>query len=187
MAVWFSIVTRLHRSGRCTICGVSDPTVAPAVATATVLQRDEGVVNDSSAAGVAKAGGQADRDARGDAEDDGSGAGYGGGGPSSPSRRLRQPEQQHVPKAPDCVTVDGVREHQAQFQKIADNNDDPFYPGSRAAGTEGYADSVEYVVGLLKDAGYDVTLDPVEFQFEFPALLQQLTPVQATHRPGDCR
>jgi hypothetical protein len=42
-----------------------------------------------------------------------------------------------------CVTVEGVRKHQAQFQKIADANDDPFYPGTRAAGTEGYAESVE--------------------------------------------
>ncbi len=32
----------------------------------------------------------------------------------------------------ECVTLDGVREHQAQFQKIADSNDDPFYPGTRA-------------------------------------------------------
>ena len=27
-----------------------------------------------------------------------------------------------------CVTVEGVREHQAAFQAIADANDDPFYP-----------------------------------------------------------
>jgi hypothetical protein len=57
----------------------------------------------------------------------------------------------------ECVTLEGVREHQAALQEIADNNDDPFYPGTRAAGTEGYADSVDYVAGLLKDAGYDVT------------------------------
>ena len=63
------------------------------------------------------------------------------------------------------MTLEGVREHQAQFQKIADSNDDPFYPGTRAAGTEGWADSVEYVAGLLEDAGYEVTLDPFEFQF----------------------
>src|SRR5215213_6086127 len=62
----------------------------------------------------------------------------------------------------ECVTLEGVREHQAQFQKIADANGDPFYPGTRAAGTEGYDASVEYVAGLLEDAGYDVTLDPVE-------------------------
>ena len=49
-----------------------------------------------------------------------------------------------------CVTLEGVREHQAAFQAIADANDDPFYPGTRAAGTEGYANSVEYVAGLLR-------------------------------------
>ena len=46
-----------------------------------------------------------------------------------------------------------MREHQAAFQAIADANDDPFYPGTRAAGTEGYANSVEYVAGLLRHAG----------------------------------
>jgi Zn-dependent M28 family amino/carboxypeptidase len=81
----------------------------------------------------------------------------------------------------ECVTLEGVREHQAQFQKIAEANDDPFYPGTRAAGTEGYAESVEYVAGLLEDAGYKVTLDEFEFEFNFPALLQQLTPVNATY------
>jgi len=79
----------------------------------------------------------------------------------------------------ECVTLEGVREHQLQLQKIADANDDPFYPGTRAAGTEGYAESVEYVAGLLRAAGYQVTLDEFEFQFEFPALLEQLTPVNA--------
>ena len=38
---------------------------------------------------------------------------------------------------------------QEAFQAIADENDDPFYPGTRAAGTEGYDDSVRYVAGLL--------------------------------------
>ena len=68
------------------------------------------------------------------------------------------------------------------FQEIADSNDDQFYPGTRAAGTQGYADSVAYVAGLLRDAGYQVTLDEFEFEFEFPALLQQLTPVNADIR-----
>ena len=40
-----------------------------------------------------------------------------------------------------CVTLEGVRAHQAALQAIADANDDPYYPGSRAAGTKGYADS----------------------------------------------
>jgi Zn-dependent M28 family amino/carboxypeptidase len=76
----------------------------------------------------------------------------------------------------ECVTLEGVREHQAQFQKIADANDDPFYPGTRAAGTEGYAESVDYVADLLRDAGYKVTLDEFQFEFIFPAILEQLTP-----------
>jgi Zn-dependent M28 family amino/carboxypeptidase len=84
----------------------------------------------------------------------------------------------------ECVTLEGVREHQAALQEIADNNDDPFYPGTRAAGTEGYDESAEYVARLLKDAGYDVTLDPVEFEFIFPAELRQLTPVEATYETG---
>ncbi len=50
----------------------------------------------------------------------------------------------------DCVTAEGVLEHMEAFQKIADNSTDPVYPGTRAAGTDGYADSVEYVAGLLR-------------------------------------
>jgi Zn-dependent M28 family amino/carboxypeptidase len=85
----------------------------------------------------------------------------------------------------ECVTLEGVREHQAQFQKIADNNDDPFYPRTRVAGTEGYAESAAYVAGLLRAAGYQVTLDPFEFQFVFPAVLEQLTPPPpATYETG---
>jgi hypothetical protein len=76
----------------------------------------------------------------------------------------------------DCVTLEGVREHQAALQKIADNSSDPVYPGTRAAGTVGYDRSVEYVAGLLRKAGYVVTLDPVDITFNFPAQLRQLTP-----------
>ena len=82
----------------------------------------------------------------------------------------------------DCVTLEGVRAHQAAFQAIADANDDEFYPGTRAAGTEGYDGSVDYVAGLLEDAGYDVTLDAFEFAVQFPAILHQLTPVNADVR-----
>ncbi len=84
----------------------------------------------------------------------------------------------------ECVTLRGVREHQAAFQKIADNSTDPVYPGTRAAGTDGYADSVRYVSRTLKKAGYRVTLDPVEVTFNFPAVLRQLTPTQAEYETG---
>ena len=52
------------------------------------------------------------------------------------------------------------------------------------AGTEGYAESVEYVAGKLRRAGYDVTLDPFKFQFVFPSVLQQLTPTAADYETG---
>jgi hypothetical protein len=83
-----------------------------------------------------------------------------------------------------CVTLGGVREHQQALQKIADNSTDPVYPGTRAAGTEGYAASVDYVAGKLKGAGYKVTLDPVEITFNFPAVLRQLTPTEAEYETG---
>ena len=71
----------------------------------------------------------------------------------------------------DCVTLEGVREHQLAFQR------------SRTPTTtrttrhacrrhEGVRDSVAYVAGLLEDAGYNVTLDEFQFQFTFPALLR---------------
>ena len=84
----------------------------------------------------------------------------------------------------ECVTLEGVRAHQQAFQDIADANDDEFYPGTRAAGTEGYADSVDYIAGLLEDAGYNVTLDPFEFTFDFPVVINQLTPVIANYPSG---
>jgi hypothetical protein len=61
-------------------------------------------------------------------------------------------------KVLECVTLEGVREHQAAFQAIADANG-----GTPAAGTPGYTKSVEYVVWKLKAAGWDV--EPNEFPF----------------------
>jgi hypothetical protein len=84
----------------------------------------------------------------------------------------------------ECVTLDGVREHQAALQDIAEKNHDPDYPGTRADGTEGYEDSVEYVAELLDDAGYEVTREPVEFEFAFPATLRRLAPAEAEYETG---
>jgi Peptidase family M28/PA domain len=106
------------------------------------------------------------------------------GAASAQSRACENASNNTYQKLLRCVTLEGVREHQAAFQEIADANDDPFYPGTRAAGTEGYDESVEYVAGLLRDAGYEVTLDPVQITFNFPATLRQLTPVQADYETG---
>jgi hypothetical protein len=84
----------------------------------------------------------------------------------------------------ECVTLGGVREHQQALQEIAEKNDDEFYPGTRADGTKGYEDSVDYVAGVLEKAGYDVTFDELEFEFAFPSELRQLTPVKAEYETG---
>ncbi len=107
--------------------------------------------------------------------------GYGGGGGNACERQSNNT----YAKLLQCVTLDGVLEHMEKFQRIADNSRDPVYPGTRAAGTKGYAASVKYVAGLLRKAGYTVTLDPVEFEFNFPATLTQLTPApEADHETG---
>jgi Zn-dependent M28 family amino/carboxypeptidase len=84
----------------------------------------------------------------------------------------------------ECVTLEGVRAHQGAFQEIASANDDEFYPGTRATGTEGYDNSVTYVKRLLRDAGYQVQLDEFTYDFIFPAVLDQLTPVAASYETG---
>ncbi len=77
----------------------------------------------------------------------------------------------------ECVTVDGVRQHQAVFQAIADANG-----GIRVSGTTGYDQSVDYVAGKLVQAGYDVTIQDFQFQSFIslsPSVLEQVAPPPA--------
>ncbi|WP_314505842.1 M28 family metallopeptidase [uncultured Microbacterium sp.] len=80
-----------------------------------------------------------------------------------------------VAKLLDCVTPDGVMEHLKAFQAIADAND-----GNRAATTSGYDASVEYVIDVMRDAGWTVTEDTFDFEQQAAPTVQQLTPVDAT-------
>ncbi len=73
-----------------------------------------------------------------------------------------------------CVTLDGVRRHQAALQAIADANG-----GTRVSGAPGFNASKDYVVGLLEAAGYDVVVQPFQFQTFItltPTLLEQVSP-----------
>ena len=79
----------------------------------------------------------------------------------------------------ECVTVDGVRAHQAALQAIADANG-----GTRETGTPGYDASVDYVAETLEAAGYDVEINPFEFEYVPPATLTQLTPINADYETG---
>ena len=79
----------------------------------------------------------------------------------------------------ECVTVEGVREHQAAFQEIADANG-----GIRASGTPGYDESAFYVAERLLSADYAVTLQPFLFEAFFqlgPSTLEQVAPVAAVY------
>ncbi len=58
----------------------------------------------------------------------------------------------------ECVTLTGVRQDQAVFQIIAD-----LTGGTRAVGTAGNRASVDYVVGRLRAAGYNPTVQPFDF------------------------
>jgi Zn-dependent M28 family amino/carboxypeptidase len=80
----------------------------------------------------------------------------------------------------ECVTLEGVREHQAALQAIADDNG-----GTRRSGTPGYDESVEYVADTLEAAGYNVTLHGFPFVFVPTPTLQQLTPVVANYETGE--
>ena len=82
-------------------------------------------------------------------------------------------------KLQECVTLEGVHEHQAAFQAIADANG-----GIRAAGTPGYDASLAYVSGKLTAAGYTVTLNPFPFVYVALPTLQQTAPVVATYETG---
>jgi hypothetical protein len=51
------------------------------------------------------------------------------------------------------------------FQAIADANPGPDGHPSRNSGEPGYWKSVQYVAGLMTDAGYDVTIQPYTFLY----------------------
>jgi Zn-dependent M28 family amino/carboxypeptidase len=98
---------------------------------------------------------------------------------AKPGTGCEQRNNNQYDKLLECVTLAGVREHQAALQAIADDNG-----GTRAAQTPGYEASVDYVEQTMLAAGWEV--DRVEFQYvaETDAGLEQLTPVVASYETG---
>lgn len=87
-----------------------------------------------------------------------------------------------IAKITECVTVEGVREHQAALQDIADANG-----GIRTSGTPGYDASVDYVAETLEAAGYEVTRQPFTFNAFIelsPPVLDQISPLAVSYVPG---
>lgn len=88
-----------------------------------------------------------------------------------------------VKKLLECVTLEGVREHQAAFQEIADANG-----GNRFSGFPGYDASVDYVVEQLEAAGYEPEVqefDYLAFRELGPSALEQVAPDQTTYVQGE--
>ncbi len=87
-----------------------------------------------------------------------------------------------VRKLLECVTVEGVLEHEQALQHIADANG-----GNRASGTSGYNDSIDYVESRLGAAGY--TTSRQEFNFNKfndlgGSVMQQTAPGSVTYVLG---
>ena len=78
----------------------------------------------------------------------------------------------------DAVTVDGIMEHQAALEAIANANPTEGIP-TRATGTAGHEASVDYVVEKMEAAGFDVSLQPFEADIFFEqaeAAFEQVSP-----------
>lgn len=80
------------------------------------------------------------------------------------------------------LKVQGVRDHQREFQRIANRNN-----GTRVSGTGGYDASAQYVFNELGEAEYEPTFQ--EFEFDFfqqlsPPILEQLDPDSVTYTAG---
>jgi Zn-dependent M28 family amino/carboxypeptidase len=114
-------------------------------------------------------------------------AACGGGDPAAPDERAAAQGasacgsrvNNTFDKLLECVTLDGVRSHQAALQAIADANG-----GVRAAGTPGYDQSVDYIVGKMVAAGYNVTRNAFPFVYVALPTLQQTAPVVASYETG---
>jgi aminopeptidase Y len=78
---------------------------------------------------------------------------------AAPPQACENRNNNTIEKLLECVDVEGVREHQAALQDIADANG-----GIRTSGTPGYDASVDYVVERMEAAGYEVTTQEFVFQ-----------------------
>jgi aminopeptidase Y len=79
----------------------------------------------------------------------------------------------------ECVTLEGVRAHQAAFQEIADDNG-----GNRFSGLPGHAASADYVAARMAAAGYIVTRQEFTYLASLkvgPSALEQIAPGAVTY------
>lgn len=63
----------------------------------------------------------------------------------------------------ECIQQNSLWNHLSHFQKIANKNKGSDGHGYRDSGTEGYKASVDYVAGMMRTAGYGVTIQTYQF------------------------
>jgi Peptidase family M28/PA domain len=80
------------------------------------------------------------------------------------SAACRQRVNDTLAKLEQCIKQASLWRHLSRFQRIADQNPDKNGHGNRDTGTTGYAASVKYVAGLMKRAGYNVTIQPYQYK-----------------------
>lgn len=103
----------------------------------------------------------------------------GGGGDAghAPSRLACRSHANDTPeRLLGCVTLAGVRGHQAALVDIAQR-----HGGSRETGSPGYDASVDYVKRVLRAAGYVVTVQAFQahaFESLTPSVLEQRAPLE---------
>src|SRR6476660_7083195 len=64
-----------------------------------------------------------------------------------------------------CITTDDLWQHMQALQAIADANPGPDGHPSRNSGEPGYKASVDYVARLMRQAGYNVTIQTYKFPY----------------------
>src|SRR5215470_17548060 len=87
-----------------------------------------------------------------------------------------------------CIRTDDLWNHMQAFQAIADANPGPDGMPSRNSGEPGYRASVDYVARVMREAGYDVTIQTYKFfYFAFTAIpaLRELSPTAHDYPVAD--
>src|SRR3954452_3152505 len=74
-------------------------------------------------------------------------------------------------KLVECIQTDDLWAHMVNLEQIANANPGPDGKPSRNSGEPGYKASADYVANLMKQAGYDVTIQEYPFEyFAYPGV-----------------
>jgi Zn-dependent M28 family amino/carboxypeptidase len=99
-----------------------------------------------------------------------------------PSAASAAPSATDTSALRNAVTVNGIMKHEKALQQIANANG-----GTRASGTPGFDASRDYVAGKLRAAGYQVTIQPFNFDFFTelaPPVFERVSPDPKTYAAG---